>query len=305
MPAPKPKPLRKPKRLGEVQRLMSRVLMRPLTRQEGMQREWVDDTGMAEVANTFIKPNDRLSSFDRLQIYNQQYWWRLLSCFGDDFPGLRAVIGERKFDRLAVAYLEAHGSTCWSLRDLGQHLETFLAKHPKLASPRFALARDMVRVEWAKITAFDTAELPPIDPQQIARQQPERLRFRIQPFVALLELRYPVDHLLKRLRESNVETGSVSNAVSASRRHARKTLSARASRTPIYLAVHRVDFSVYYKRLDPEAFILLQALRDGATLADACGHAFARSKLSPEAASEKISEWFRIWTRLGWLCRWR
>ena len=51
--------------------------MRPLTRDDGMQRmqRW---RATAEVAARFIKPNDRLNSFERLQIYNQQYWWRLL-----------------------------------------------------------------------------------------------------------------------------------------------------------------------------------------------------------------------------------
>ena len=92
---PKPSP-HKP-RLADIQRAMACAIMRPLTSGEGMQRENTD------VATRIIKPNDRLDSFERLQIYNQQYWWRLLGNFGEDFHGLRAVIGRRKFDRLATA----------------------------------------------------------------------------------------------------------------------------------------------------------------------------------------------------------
>ncbi len=29
----------------------------------------------------FIKPNDRLTSFERLEIYNRHYWFRVLSAF--------------------------------------------------------------------------------------------------------------------------------------------------------------------------------------------------------------------------------
>src|SRR5678816_3176842 len=89
MPAPSP---RNP-RLADIQRAMAGAIMRPLASGERMQRD------SAAVAARIIKPNDRLDSFERLQIYNQQYWWRLLGNFGEDFHGLRAVIGQRKFDR--------------------------------------------------------------------------------------------------------------------------------------------------------------------------------------------------------------
>ncbi len=271
--------------------------MHRLTRSEGMQRT------NAVTAAQIIKPNDRLTSFDRLEIYNQQYWWRLLGCFNDDFRGVRAVIGERKFDRLAVEYLEAHGSTSWSLRNLGQDLPAFLKKHPKLTAPHTALALEMAQVEWAKIVAFDTGALPVIDPQKIVKRDPAKLCIKLQPYVMLLKLRHPIDQLLKKMREANPETGSVSNAVSATRRRASRTLRAKPCAEPIFLAVHRVDFSVYYKRLEPEAFKLLSALREGDTLADACARGFTRSRLRGDAAAAKIGEWFNVWTRLGWLAR--
>jgi len=286
-----------PPKLASVQRLMSQAIMQPLTASEGMQRV------NAATAAQIIKPNDRLTAFERLQIYNQQYWWRLLSSFNDDYRGVRAVIGERKFDKLAVAYLETHGSMSWSLRDLGEHLPAFLAKHPELTAPHTALAIDVARVEWAKICAFDAATLPVVDPQKIARRDPTKLRLKLQPCISLLRLRHPVDLLLKKLRDANVETGSVSNAVSASRRRKIPLLRAKPSAEPIFLAVHRVDFSIYYKRLEPEAFKLLNALRDGATLAEACARGFARSKIRGDKAAEKIGEWFQGWTRLGWLSR--
>ena len=60
---------------------------------------------MRKEAAAFIRPNDRLTSFERLEIYNRQYWWRVLASLGEDFPGLRAVLGERRFDAMSKAYL--------------------------------------------------------------------------------------------------------------------------------------------------------------------------------------------------------
>lgn len=308
---PKPAPLRKSSRrasakvskLADIQSLMAKSLMRPLTSGENTQRIWVDGTPMSQVASSFIKPNDRLSSLERLQIYNQQYWWRLLGCFGEDFRGVRAVIGERKFDRLATAYLTEHGSQSWSLRNLGQLVPAFLESHPELTQPHSELALEMARVEWARVEAFDGPSRPPIDPHRLGNANPEKLRLGIQPYVTFLELRYPIDSLIKKFRESQVETGSASNAVAETRHRRTKLIRSKPASEPIHLAIHRIDCSVYYKRLDPEAFTLLSSLREGMMLADACEQAFARSSRQPDENAERLREWFAVWTRLGWLTR--
>ena len=292
MPAPSP---RKP-RLAEIQRAMADAIMRPLTSGERMQRN------SAAVAARIIKPNDRLDSFERLQIYNQQYWWRLLGNFGEDFHGLRAVIGQRKFDRLANAYLESCPSTSWSLRDLGSGVEGFIAAHPAMVAPHERLALDMVRVEWARVVAFDGPERPRLDPARVAKIPPDRLRFGVQPYVTLLELWHPIDDMLGQLRNAPIETGSVSNAVAAMRSRRRKRLFARARKIPIHLAVHRHELSVYFKRLEPAAYRLLVALRANQTLDAACAQAFTGAKELPEQSAAKVQAWFSNWMRLGWLC---
>ena len=53
------------RQLRELQRVMSQALFRPLTPQWQMQKRWIDGSEMAKVAAQFIKPNDRLSSFER------------------------------------------------------------------------------------------------------------------------------------------------------------------------------------------------------------------------------------------------
>ena len=77
-------------KLLELQRTMARAVMQPLTFSERMQRTAPDGQPMRAYAARFIKPNDRLTSFERLEIYNRQYWFRLLSSMVEDFPGLRS-----------------------------------------------------------------------------------------------------------------------------------------------------------------------------------------------------------------------
>ena len=280
--------------LAELQRAITGALMKPLTADEEMQ------PSNTAVAERFIKPNDRLTAFERLQIYNQQYWWRLLGAFGEDFSGLRAVLGEKKFGRLATAYLEEHGSASWTLRNLGSKLTAVLEKNPKLTHPRTALALDVARVEWARVLAFDEPARKVIAPEKFARTPADRLRLGLQPYIVLLELSHPVDELMRRLKHT--EFSAVSNAVGASENRKRARVTVRRSRKPVFLAVHRLENSVYFKRHDREAHALLLALRDGATLGAACETAFADSTEAPEKCAAKIREWFSRWAEFGWFC---
>ncbi len=280
--------------LEELQRAITGALMKPLTADEGMQ------SANTTVAERFIKPNDRLTAFERLQIYNQQYWWRLLGAFGDDFSGLRAILGEEKFDRLATAYLEKHGSTSWTLRNLGSKLTAFLEANPKLTHPRTALALDVARVEWARVLAFDEPARKINAPAKLARTPPDRLRIGLQPYVVLLELSHPVDDLMRKMKRT--EFSAMSNAVGAADNRQRARLIVRRSREPVFLAVHRLGNSVYFKRHDREAHALLLALRDGATLEAACETAFADSTEAPEKCAAKIGDWFSRWAEFGWFC---
>jgi hypothetical protein len=64
----------------------------------------------------------------------------------------------------------------------------------------------------------------------------------------------------------------------------------------IFLAVHRHDDTVYYKRLQPGQFRILSAFKAGATLSEAC-EVLAGSS---EADAGKIKDWFESWAALGW-----
>ena len=111
------------------------------------------------MAASFIAPNSRLNAFERLEIYNRQYWFRVLGALAEDFPALRAVVGGRAFEALSIAYLTAHPSRSFSLRNLGSKLVEWLAATiPAFAGRRHRLAVDVARIEWAFIEAFDNAE---------------------------------------------------------------------------------------------------------------------------------------------------
>lgn len=263
---------------------------------------------MEALAASIIKPNDRLTSIERLEIYNRQYWFRLLDCLYDDYPGVREILGERRFMKLAKAYLARHPSRSYSLRDLGKHLARFL--HEGGGEPEWSngdgeavlMAQDMARFEWAQIVAFDGAAMTSITPDHILNEAPSTLRFGLQPYVSLLKLRYAVDEFSVALKKDEALRNEASHAVDAP---PKSKLPRRGRRLPtrerVWLAVHRCDNLIYFKRLEPEAFHLLRALRCGLPLEQACEKAITMSRRSDVDWAEKIREWFACWASLGWL----
>jgi hypothetical protein len=244
--------------LAEIQHRFLAALQQPL-RGDRLARA----TPQTRAAAATVRPTAILSAADRLEIYARGYWFRLLDSFAEDFPGLRTVLGKRRFDKLARAYLADCPPNSFTLRDLGSRLETWLAAHPDFAGPDPELASDMIQLELAHIHAFDAPELPPLpEPAE---------RIGLQPHLVLLELSHGVDEIRLRGRR---RTGD-------------------SERARIHLAVHRQDSTVYYRRLEPAEHSLLTRLRDGIPL--------SRALRGIQADPATIQRYFETWARLGWL----
>src|SRR5580704_4459482 len=250
--------------LLEVQRRMVHAILEPLTGSYRIAPK--TDAG-------FIRANDRLSSAERLEIYGRSYWFRVLDSLHDDFPGLRAVLGERAFHRLSRAYLAECPSRSFTLRNLGSRLEDWLQRNPQFAGTRRALALDMVRLEWAHIEAFDCAAEKVLGPEDLLELGPG-FRATLQPYIRLLALQYAVDDLRIQVNRASDERGATSNAA-LKKKHRDMTKRVSSSKpAQIFLAVHRLDFTVYYRRIAAEEFGLLSALRNGQPIARAIRRVF-------------------------------
>lgn len=294
--------------LANLQRAMWRVVSRPLTDDSRMQEQWTDGRPTAEVAAEIAKPNDRLTSFERLEIYNRMYWFRVLDSLYEDCPGLRAVLGDNRFIALAEAYLVKYPSRSFTLRNLPSHLARFIQEAPPLTAPYTALCRDLARFEWARVEVFDTAAQPVFsmdDLLDVPATKQGRLKLALQPYLQLLELDYPVDDFIlavKKQREPELLRGDASNApTELRRRKARKTRLPSRART--HVAIHRLDGQIYFKRLEPAAYRILVALRSGKTLEQAIAGGLRGARKPTRDPAAQVQAWFKNWMELRWLCR--
>ena len=286
--------------LLELQRRMAGAIMAPLGPGDHIAPKAPNGRGMRTEAAEIVKPNDRLSSMERLEIYARSYWFRVLDSLHDDYPGLRAIIGPRAFDRLSRAYLAELPSQSYTLRDLGSRLEGWIEAHPEFAGKNLSLALDMVRLEWAHTVAFDGPAEKVLGPEDLLDLSPE-MTFRVQPYISLLALQYPVDDLRLQVSDISEGHGEASNAVLRHKeRRAVRRHSLKAER--IFLVVHRREDSVYYRRWRKTNSDSCKHCGTEPPVADALDSVFADSDISAEDLQGKIQDWFSAWSQNGWFC---
>jgi hypothetical protein len=287
--------------LLEIQRAMGAAVMMPLTPDEDMQPVAPDGRDMHAVAETFIAPNNKLTAFDRLELYNRQYWYRLLDALADDFPALRAVLGPQRFESFSIAYLKVHPSRSFSLRNLGSGLVQWMAEHPEHSGRRHRLALDIARLEWAFVEAFDNAEHKPLAMEQIQGLSGES-KLALQPHVRLLALDHPAVDLVLALHKRQRRDSSEAGVRHDDGTEASAARLPRVSRRPTWVVAHRIENSVYYRSLVREEFLTLSAIQSGLALGEALEAGFAGSRMPQPRWSKMVEQWFANWAEFGWIC---
>jgi len=290
--------------LAEFQRAFFDLMRQPLTAAGGQRSHTLGGQSMRMIAEELVTPGPRLTPFERLELYSQGYWFRLLDVLREDFAGLRALLGRHPFEQLAAAYLADCPPDSFDLRRVGARLEGWLANHLHYAVRREGAALDMVRLESAEIETRDAIESPSLSATELGQLAADP-SLELQPHLRLLDLAHPVDALLAGVRRRTAERTTAA-AEGAAERGARPRVRRALIPQPenVWLAVHRYEQSIYHKRLAPEAFALLRALQQGRTLSEAIEAAVDDAGGGNlEETSGRLQQWFAEWAALGWFCR--
>jgi len=99
---------------------------------------------------------------------------------------------------------------------------------------------------------------------------------------------------VKRRDAMRSEASNTPDSKAVVRRSVRRAALPR--RSPVHVAVHRHENRLFYKRLNPAAFRILEALRTGRTLSQAIAAA------GPKVKPQQVRAWFKAWMALGWFC---
>jgi len=161
----------------------------------------------------------------------------------------------------------------------------------------------MVRLEWADIEAFDGEAKPAVHPKDLNGSSVPNLSLRLQPYIQLLALHYPVDDLLLEVRQNDESADFASNTLTENRKSVNVRAIAALQPKQTFLVIQRIEFSVYFRRIEHEEYALLSALRSGKTIERAIELAFQRSSVPEFDRAGYVRHCFQTWATMGWFCR--
>ncbi|MCE9584427.1 MAG: DNA-binding domain-containing protein, partial [Planctomycetes bacterium] len=220
-------------------------------------------------------------SRQRLQIYSNMYFWRLIDILGQEYPTVLHILGPRRFNRLALQFLEAHPSRSYSLNFLSVKFPEFVRREAK-AVVHCGLCADVATVERTMEDVFDAAYVEPLSAKawkKIPMGKWATGRLKMTPAMKLLELGYPVNNFIAAVREKK-----------------KASLPRRAKE---WLVVYRKNWTVWRAPLSRIRFVLLSCLQAGRTLTQAFEACAALKGFDAEEFTEALGGWFRQWAADG------
>lgn len=255
--------------LGEVQRLLYRLITSPNGVEEGLVAEYdLPPDGL----DAIITGDARVGAAERVGIYADMYFYRLLDVLKEDLPATLKILGDVNFHNLITGYLVAYPPSQPSITDASRHLSAFAAASEWIN--KFPYLTDLIHLERALIAAFFGPDATPLNVEQL-RNAPESdwpsLRLGLHPSVHLLDSQWRVDELLRAL-DQNVAVGP-------------------AERDPNTIIVWRSD-CVRYRTLDEVERHALAAICAGEEFMVACDRiATDFHELNSEKLTEMLFRW--------------
>ena len=164
-----------------------------------------------------ITRSEKVSAQDRLSIYANAYYARLVECLGESYPVMKRTLGEQAFNGFCFDYLQAYPSHSYTLGHLGGQFAQYLnetrpdADAPSMGWPDLLI--DLARLEWSILQIFDgpgiekKATLQLEELQGIHPAQWMSVHINTVPCLELLHLHFPLNdfYTLARQRPADEE----------------------------------------------------------------------------------------------------
>lgn len=231
----------------------------------------------------WVRGEGALGAAERLDIYANMYFYRLLEVLQGDYPKVEAAVGKPAFHNLITEYLLSFPSTSPSIRDAGQHLPAFLQSHTLVSERPYLPA--LATLEWARVEVFDREDAAPLALSDLAALPPEGwagLALRTVPALRLLEVDYPVLEQFALLEQDGVLPDVL------------------LQRKPATLLVWRQEFQVWMRAAAIGEADLLRELGEGRSFAWLCEE-LHRTEGSDEAATQRAFALLSEWVQSGML----
>ncbi len=283
-----------PTELARIQQWMQSVIMHPDGVEAGIESPATRtsiDIASDQVEDVICRSSAQ-TSIERLHVYANAYYARLLEVLDSEFPALVHALGEELFQDFAFGYLQQYPSQSYTLGDLSAKFPEYLAhtrppREPADAEPDWAdFLVDLAALERTYSEVFDGRgiegqELLKVDDlRKISLDRWPNVRLVPVPCMRLLKLRFAVHEYATSIR--------------------RKENPELPAPSPTWLIVTRRDYIVRRIAVEESEFVALSALVGGGSIADALEAAQNRWLGDFDQLASEVQRWFRDWSAAGY-----
>ena len=238
-------------------------------------------SGFEPILLDHVEGNTNLAPEERINIYAQMYFARLVEVLSQNFPRVFDILGFEQFQDVVRAYISQHPSVYPTIQDVGEHFTDFVSAH-KVATT-WPFLSDLTRLEWLRLEVFDAPDAEPLqlaDLQTIPPDDWPDLEFQLIPASQMLDSAWPIHSLW--LAEDVEQPETVQPEETAVR-------------------IWRHKFLVYQAPLNATEKIALEAVRARESFAGVC--AALEAVVSPEEAPQVMGSLLLRWIEDGLLAK--
>jgi hypothetical protein len=290
--------LKAPAVLADFQRWFGRASSRPLLADNATIARGVDGPALRTEAEARLNTVNGLTGLERLEVYNRQYWFRLITIMQEEYPCGLHVLGLDTFNLWVIRYLDAHPPMSPYLADMDSGFPPFLRRRFRDTKGEAHREKVLQAVAYDKALsrAFDVPDIAnPVSGSRAgskARSAVSRLsvsaRWTRAGHLTPLWMGWDFATYRALCREDESLLG-------------RFPLK-RKGRDGHGVCLHRHDNVIYEKAITRAEFLLLEALAKPRTLDQMFRAAMKSGGPKERAAMERnVGAWFKEWTELGWI----
>ena len=278
--------------LKTTQEWFASVITYPLGEKDAIQPYSPNGMLIAEEAARYIVPSPTLRPHQRIQIYNQQYWWRLLNTLHINFPLATRLFGRHAFnEEIGIPYLLKYPPNHWSLSVMGERLPAWILE--SYLEPDQTLVHHAAALDWAFTANYIATQLPKLDLVRLTQENPESLldlTFYLQPHIHLFKWEYD----LMTFRDSFLQ------------QDADYWIDHRFPELPKGKTYHFILYrnaknNPAWREITQGEYLLLDCFKKGSSMAAACEFLETQEASLYNDVAAHLQKWVQDWTQLGWL----
>lgn len=283
-----------PADLFRTQEWFASIITRPVDLHNRMRPISPSGRPMVVEAAEYICPSPTLDAHQRIEIYNQQYWWRLLKNMHEILPLTTRIKGYFAFNQqLAIPYFVKYPPNHWSLSFLGYGLIRWL--HEEYQGEDQELMLHCAELDLAYNEAFLHRAMPPLSlgnlPAGIKGEALLDLTLFLQPHLFLLSFPYP----LLPFRDQLLEGGDADY-------WSEEPLPELERGGPFFYVLARNPQNwTQWHGISLAEFYFLSRFREGSSVNEACQWFETAQEALADQAYDHLKDWLQRWTSAYWL----